>query len=607
MATIGIALGRPCLGITRESDLTAWRAGFTGHQVIPLELDSLDGLRQLWTCQGLVLISDGGYPEANLALTLASIVEWCRRGGVLAGVGGAPFLISQRPGGAVADPGAAADVTDRLVASNLEETGLRLTALGRELLGDGALPGTLVDLDLGSLLPLALYSPARPQEIAVATTDGSAVLSAERFGEGWWVTWGAAVQPRWAPAIRRGVTTLVERHLPDGPPPRPGIVLDPLRRRLDDGRDEVLGLGEFRSAELALVDQDTGETWPGAADADGVARFRLPAAAEPASLGVVHPGVTSSFTVVSPARVVGPPPSLATVEPDDFDAFWAEQLDRLGPPDFELAPLAGFGTEEFTGHRLRYRGASGLVTGVVTMPRSAQAAQPVPGVLTLPGYASSGLTSHLGELAGQAAIASLDVARARPADALRGRGPLCQEVADAERSGMILAALDAVAGYRVLAELCAGRPVAVHGHSQGGTLGLAVGALCPQARAVVAGVPFLVNLRHNLWRFRTDPYIELQWHLDRHPEQAEPALGTLARLDPRFLLKRLRQPCLLMLASDDDVAPGLELAPIATAHPEVALVVSEGGHIIPYLWELRRRAADFLGRALGLTPPESGR
>lgn len=337
------------------------------------------------------------------------------------------------------------------------------------------------------------------------------------------------------------------------------------------------------------------------------ARFRLPAAAEPASLGVVHPGVTSSFTVVSPARVVGPPPSLATVEPDDFDAFWAEQLDRLGPPDFELAPLAGFGTEEFTGHRLRYRGASGLVTGVVTMPRSAQAAQPVPGVLTLPGYASSGLTSHLGELAGQAAIASLDVARARPADALRGRGPLCQEVADAERSGMILAALDAVAGYRVLAELCAGRPVAVHGHSQGGTLGLAVGALCPQARAVVAGVPFLVNLRHNLWRFRTDPYIELQWHLDRHPEQAEPALETLARLDPRFLLKRLRQPCLLMLASDDDVAPGLELAPIAAAHPEVTLVVSEGGHIIPYLWELRRRAADFLGRALGLTPPESGR
>lgn len=611
MATIGISIGSQCLGITDPGcvGVPVWRAEFgrDGHSTRLLDLASLDGLREMWTCDAVVLVSDGSYPEANLALTLASLTAWCRRGGVLATVGGAPFLVSQRPDGAVADPGAAVDVTECLVSSTLEEVELRLTRLGRELLGAGALPASLLELDLGSRLPLALYSPAQADEVAAESTRGEAVLSAFQLGQGWWVTWGAAVQPGYAATIVRGVAGLVRRHLPSAPPAQPGIVLDPLRRRLDHGDDEVLGLAELSSAPLELVDQDTSVRWSGTADAHGVARFRVPATLQLSSLGVLHPDLPDSgFSLVAPAPSASPALGAVTAEPADFDTFWADRLAELNaePPDFELTAFPRFTTTAFTGHRLSYRGAGGLtITGVVTVPRSGE---PAPGVLAIPGYASAGITEHLTEFADRAVVASIDVRRVGSILRLpgRGRGPLCEGLDHPDRAGMIAAALDAVRGFQVLAGLCPGGPTAIYGHSQGATLGLAVGALCPDAAGVVAGVPFLVNLPHNLPRCSTDPYVELRWHLERHPEQEGSGFRTLSYLDPRFFLPRLKRPCLLTLAPDDDVAPGMELAGVAASCPGVRLVVRGGGHIVPYLPEQRRLAGGFLHQVLGLPGAE---
>ena len=171
-------------------------------------------------------------------------------------------------------------------------------------------------------------------------------------------------------------------------------------------------------------------------------------------------------------------------------------------------------------------------------------------------------------------VASVDVRRVGSALPLpgRGRGLLCEGLDDPDRSGMVAAALDAVRGFQVLARLCSGQRTAIYGNSQGATLGIAVGSLCPDAGGVVAGVPILVNLRHNLPYCATDPYVELRWHFERHPEQEAPGLRTLSYLDPRFFLPRLPQPCLLTLAPDDDVTTFVNVGRLSPEKNQTRLI-----------------------------------
>ena len=606
MPTIGIAVGPRCLGITGldEVGLETWRRAFSapGDRVVPLDLASLDGLDRLWSCHAVVLASDGAYAEANLALTLACLNRWCRAGGTLGTVGGAPFLIADRPDGMVADPDVAIDVTEQLITSNVEETGLRVTALGRELCGAWSPPATLLDLNRGSLLPLALYSLPRADLVAIESSEGTPVLSATRHGAGRVVMWGAAVQAPHAAGIASAVAGLIREHLPARPPSRPTAIIDPLRRVAGD-RDEVLGLVRLRSTALEAVDEDTGVRHAGWVDAAGVARFALPRTRGPQSLLIAHPdleGADPTLMCLDPAPESAPEPTDA--EPADFDALWAGLRAALDGVDeeAELTRLPALDTSSASGYRLRHPGWDGLeLTGVVTVPRGRR---PTAAVLALPGYASAGLTALLPELASEAAICALDVrgvgsARRPPP---RPNGLLCEGIADPRTSGMVAAALDAVCGYRVLQRLFPSAQVAVHGHSQGGTLGLAVAALEPDVRCVVAGVPFLVAARDAYLRVHTSPYVELQWYLERNPEAVEPGLRTLAYLDPRWLLRRVGRPCLLQLAVDDGVAPCVGLPAVAASLANVTTELGRGGHILPYLPGPRESAERFLRNQLGL-------
>jgi cephalosporin-C deacetylase len=259
-------------------------------------------------------------------------------------------------------------------------------------------------------------------------------------------------------------------------------------------------------------------------------------------------------------------------EPDDFDAFWSRTLEetRSHPLGVELTSVdsgltavrswdvsfAGFG-----GHRIR---------AWLHLPASVEAGQRLPGVVQFQGYGGGRGLAHenvLWALAGYAHLVMdtrgqgsgwsagdtpdpVGSDPAQPGFMTRGiRDPsehfYRRVFADAAR---------AVETLRTQASVDAGR-VAVVGGSQGGGISLAVAALVPDVRAVMADVPFLCHIARGTAITDRDPYAEVTRYLGIHRDSRELVLRTLSYFDGVSFARRAGAPALFSVALMDMICP----------------------------------------------------
>ncbi|MEV4824049.1 acetylxylan esterase [Micromonospora sp. NPDC049274] len=122
--------------------------------------------------------------------------------------------------------------------------------------------------------------------------------------------------------------------------------------------------------------------------------------------------------------------------------------------------------------------------------------------------------------------------------------------------------------------------VAVLGHSQGGALALAAGALARGVRAVVALVPFLCDIPRAVVITDAHPYREIRDYLAIHRDAEDRVLTTLSYVDGVNFARRCRRPARYSVALMDDIVPpsGVYAAHNAHAGPTELSVWRYNGH-----------------------------
>ncbi|MFC3987539.1 acetylxylan esterase [Actinoplanes siamensis] len=94
------------------------------------------------------------------------------------------------------------------------------------------------------------------------------------------------------------------------------------------------------------------------------------------------------------------------------------------------------------------------------------------------------------------------------------------------------------------------------GKSQGGALSIAAAGLVPdRVRAVIAGVPFLCDIRRAVTISDSFPFQEIVEFLRANPDRAARTFATLDHFDVVHLARRVTAPALLSTALMDEVCP----------------------------------------------------
>ncbi len=259
--------------------------------------------------------------------------------------------------------------------------------------------------------------------------------------------------------------------------------------------------------------------------------------------------------------------------PDDFDAFWADQLaaSRAAGAHAETAlrpvptPLAAVDAFDLT-----FPGHGGApIKGWLLMPRHAAAGAPV--IVEYVGYhggrgdvldwlfwSGCGLPHVVMDSRGQGGgWRTADTADAGSAGEPGSTGFMTRGLADPARHYytrlMIDAArvIDAVRGEPMLA----GRPIVTAGGSQGGGLAIAAAHLAGDIDGCLPDVPFLSHLRRAAEITDEGPYAELADYCRLRPDQTDSTFATLSYLDVANHALRATAPALFSVGLRDGIAP----------------------------------------------------
>jgi cephalosporin-C deacetylase len=260
----------------------------------------------------------------------------------------------------------------------------------------------------------------------------------------------------------------------------------------------------------------------------------------------------------------------ASVEPDDFDAFWTKTLTetRSHALDARFEPVeTHLSTVEV--HDVTYAGFGGHpVKGWLVLPSGTT--EPLPVVVTFIGYgggrglahthllwASAGFANFVMDTRGQGAgwgpgdtPDPVGSAPAHPGFMTRG----IEDPHDYYYRRVITDAVRAVEAARSHPLVDAAR-TAVTGVSQGGALTVAVGGLVPDLTAIAPDVPFLCDFPRATTLTDRDPYREIGRYLKAHRGRTAQAMQTLAYFDGVHFAARGRAPALFSTALEDQICP----------------------------------------------------
>jgi cephalosporin-C deacetylase len=258
-------------------------------------------------------------------------------------------------------------------------------------------------------------------------------------------------------------------------------------------------------------------------------------------------------------------------EPDDFDGFWADQLDaaRRHDLDVDVVPVdAGLATVEVDD--LTFPGHGGdPIRGWLLRPRDRSGPQPtvveylhygagrgLPHERLL--WSAAGYTHLVMDTRAQGSSASAG-ATGDPQEhgAPAAPGYLTRGIADpstAYYTRLFVDAARAVDAARTLPGVDSDR-VAVAGQSQGGGIALAAAHLADRPAAVLSQVPFLAHVRRAVEVTDEDPYAELTGYCRTHRDDVERTFRTLSYLDVVNHAKRAGAPALFAVGLADAVCP----------------------------------------------------
>ncbi len=604
-----------------------------GYRPRVLALPDSTALAALWECAAVVNIGGSVYPERRGALVAAVIAQWMQAGGIWVEVAGAPFAFAAIKGRYEPREDVAPDLLDVVAGMGDGERLLRVTPLGRVLLGTLAVPSTLLEANAGSPLPLALFPAAKPLFSLVETDRGESVLSIHRVGAGYLVRWAAAAQRPLRRFLPEALVRAMAHVLSSAPHPPPGsstavyAVLDPVLMARRGG--VAVGVAIINASRVpcalpaVMIDVQSDEKIVSTTVVPGTI------AAEDTWVGeaIIPLRPHDPVDIAAHARGRGTTPARAVAEwrrppghfardlpvpqrPSDFMEFWEQgraEVHALADAS-EWEPLGDGTPSDVVSARVRFRSRDGLRIGAVFC-RPVHSDARLPGVLVLPGYGCSGMVEFPVRLArlGLCALA-IDVRGMGARDSaftLEGEGLLTHGLRSAERHGYRGGILDCLRGLDVLAA----HPhvdqtrLAVMGASQGGGLALATGSLDARVRVTVAQVPFLCDIVRSATLVQTDPLSELTRWFTAHPHLVAGATATLAYMDVANFVADLRCPTLITYSRNDHIVPvaGLRTA-ISRLRCPLTLVQYREGHMAPALLHHQRWAERWLVKMLMALP-----
>jgi cephalosporin-C deacetylase len=260
----------------------------------------------------------------------------------------------------------------------------------------------------------------------------------------------------------------------------------------------------------------------------------------------------------------------STTEPGDFDAFWAEQLarsravaraPRLTEVECGLSAIRVFDVV--------FSGWNGQpIRAWLRIP--ADATGPLAAVVEYVGYGGGRGAPHANLLWAAAGYAHLHMdTRGQgsgwsrgdtPDDAPAGPqvpGVMTRGVVDPAAyyyTRLFTDAVLAVDAAAALDEVDEAR-IGVTGISQGGGMALAVGALSPRVRGVVARVPFLCDFPRSTTITDAHPFAEIPAYLAVHRDEEEAVFRTLSYIDGVHFARRGTAPALFSAALMDPIVP----------------------------------------------------
>jgi cephalosporin-C deacetylase len=262
----------------------------------------------------------------------------------------------------------------------------------------------------------------------------------------------------------------------------------------------------------------------------------------------------------------------AVAEPEDFDAFWAEQLaaaraHEAVPAFAEVATPLRFATVfdvAFAGY------AGDTVRGWLLVPRD-----PLPGgalVVEYIGYgggrgdpldwlpyAAAGHPHLVMDTRGQGGgWRSADTGDPSDDGAPSATGFVTRGIADPRTHYYTRLFVDAVRAVDAARAhpVAAGRPIVTAGVSQGGGLAVAAAHLSGAAvRATMPDVPFLAHPRRAVEVTDSRPYGELVEFCSVHSDRVDEVFRTLSYIDVVNHAKRATVPALFSVGLLDDITP----------------------------------------------------
>ena len=256
----------------------------------------------------------------------------------------------------------------------------------------------------------------------------------------------------------------------------------------------------------------------------------------------------------------------------DVHAFWQQTLAKLAlePKEAVVEPITA--PLPYHTFRITLRGLGGVhFRALLALPVQGESrAKPLPAIVTIPGYGGTQQGVMLGECMRGYAILQVYPRSQGESEALwkiDGPDKLTWHLAQPEGAYYQGAYADVVRAIDYLVSRNDIDParIGLVGTSQGGGMALAVTALDPRVKVVVAHVPFLCDLRTAA---RT-PNSLVKSLLDRANLNTEAALHTLDYFDPLQLAPDIHAPALISAGGKDVTCPEITVRNVFDRIPAI--------------------------------------